>query len=203
MKLYYFKGACSLGVRILIHELNISMEFEAIDPKTKQTETGADYLKINAKGAVPALLLDNKDVLTENAVIQQYLADTHHATHLLPPIGDVRRYHVLEWLNFIGTDLHKTCAPLFNPKLPQTIKDEFFKPLLENKLHFVNQHLHQNKYICDSEFTIADCYLFVILLWLPNFKMEITEWPHLARYFDDMQKRPAVILSLKEEGLRG
>src|SRR5688572_12009519 len=113
MKLYYSKGACSLAVRIILHEIGAACEFEAVDLATKKTETGMDFLKINPKGAVPTLILDDKAILTENAVIQQYLAEKYHATQLLPPLGDMKRYRVLEWLNFISTDLHKSCGPLF------------------------------------------------------------------------------------------
>src|SRR5437870_2266196 len=113
MKLYYSKGACSLAVRILINELNISCKYEAVNLKTKETETGKNFYEINPKGAVPTLILENNNVLTENAVIHQYLADQQKAHHLLPNLNDFKRYQVLEWLNFIATELHKGFSPLF------------------------------------------------------------------------------------------
>src|SRR5690349_3300917 len=110
MKLYYSKGACSLAVRIALHELGIPCEFEAVDLKAKKTEKGADFFKINPKGAVPTLVLDDHTVLTENAVIQQYLADKQKAFEVLPPVNDMKRYRALEWLNFVSTELHKGCS---------------------------------------------------------------------------------------------
>src|SRR5690606_11596997 len=130
-----------LAVRILIYEINIPCEFEAVNLKTKQTETGADYLSINPKGAVPALLLDNGAVLTENVVVQQYLADSHHASYLLPPVPSFKRYRVLELLNFITTDLHKTAGPLFYADYPEAVKENIIKPKLKKNLGFVDNHL--------------------------------------------------------------
>ena len=201
MKLYYSKGACSLAVRIIINELNINCQYEAVDLKTKQTETNGNFLTINPKGAVPTLVLDNNDVLTENAVIQQYLADTHKAIQLLPAIGNIKRYHVLEWLNFVSTDLHKNCAPLFNPNVPAAIKDDIFKPILKNKLPFVNQQLSDKKFLAGDEFTLPDGYLFVVLRWLPSFQIHVSDWPHLARFVNEARQYPAIQKSLMEEGL--
>src|SRR5690349_19217638 len=122
MKLYYSKGACSLAVRIIINEIGLQSEYEAVDLKTKKTATGQDFLKINPKGSVPVIQTDEKQILTENAVIQQYLADTNKATQLLPALGNFERYRVLEWLNFISTELHKGFSPLFNPNVPNELK---------------------------------------------------------------------------------
>lgn len=202
MKLYYAKGACSLAARVIIHELNIPCEFEAVNLQTKKTATGADFLTINPKGVVPVLLLDDGQFLTENAAIQQYLADEHNAIKLLPATSNFRRYRVLEWLTFVSTDLHKGCGPLFNPKLPQQIKDEIFIPILKNKITLVDQHLSRNKYLLDEQFTLADAYLFVILSWLPHFHIELANWPNIVRYFNELKSRPSIQKSLQEEGLQ-
>ena len=197
--MYYSKGACSLAIRITIHEIGVACEFESVNLQTKQTETGADFLKINPKGSVP-VLLDNKELLTENTALQQYLSETHKSS-LLPSMGDFNRYRVLEWLSFVSTDLHKGCGPLFNAKLPDAIKDEFFKPVLKNKINLLEQHFKNNKYLLDTLFTCADSYLFVVLSWLAHFNMPLSEWPNVERYFADVKKRPAVQKALQEEGL--
>lgn len=202
MKLYYAKGACSLAVRILIHELNVPCDYEAVNLQTKKTETGADFLQTNPKGAVPTLELDNGQILTENAAIQQYLADAFHAKKLLPPLDDFNRYRVLEWLNFISTDLHKGCGPLFNGAVPQELKDSIFKPLLANKLTYTDQQLKEKKYLLGDEFTIADGYLFVVLSWIPHFGFSLSQWSNLSRFYDDVKGRPAVQKALQEEGLK-
>lgn len=201
MKLYYSKGACSLAVRILAHELGLSLDYEAVDLKTKKTETGQDFLSINPKGSVPVLGLDKGETLTENAAIQQYLADTQHAFQLLPEVGNLFRYHVIEWLNFVGTDLHKNFSALFNNQIPEEIKKSVFIPIIKHKLDFVEATLNKQAYVTGSSITLPDIYLFVILRWLTHFKLNISDWPNLSNYFLKIKERAAVQTALKEEGL--
>lgn len=201
MKLYYSKGACSLAVRIVINEIGAPCEFESVDLHSKKTETGQDFLKINPKGEVPTLALDNGEILTENAVIQQYLADKYKATQVLPPLDNFQRYRVLEWLNFVSTDLHKGFGPLFNPDLPEDIKEKFVKPVLKKKLQWVDQHLSKNKYLLGDQFTLADGYLFVMLLWVLHFKMDLDKYINLSRYFSELKKRKSITQSLEQEKL--
>lgn len=200
MKLYYSKGACSLAIRITLNEIGAQFKSEAVNLKTKQTETAKNYLEINPKGAVPALELDNHEVLTENAMIHQYLADTLKAPNLLPAVGNLSRYRVLEWLNFISTDLHKTCSPLFNPNLPEAARD-IFTNLLLSKLKFTNQRLAKKTFLMGDEFTVADSYLFVILSWMPKLHVDLSQFSELTRYMDNLKQRPSVQKSLTEEGL--
>lgn len=201
MKLYYAKGACSLAVRITVYELNQPCEFEAVNLKTKQTEHNQDFLKINPKGAVPTLELDDGKILTENAVILQYLADTFKGTQLLPTIGNFKRYQVLEWVNFVTTELHKTFAWLFNPNLPQAIKDEYMIPLLKKKFDYVDQQLANKKYLSGDEFCLADGYFFVIYLWSLHFKIDTSKLTNLMRYINQLKTRPSIVKALQEEHL--
>jgi glutathione S-transferase len=201
MKLYYSKGACSLAVRITLHEIGIPCEFESVNLQTKKTETGTDFLNINPKGYVPTLVLDNQEVLTENVIIQLYLAEEYKAKELLPTNNTFEHYRALEWLAYVNTELHKACSPLFNSKLPAAIKEEFFVPALKNKLSFVDQHLSKNKYLLNERYTPADGYLLVILLWMPHFNIELSEWRNLSRYLTLLKMRPGIQQSLKEEGL--
>lgn len=202
MKLYYTKGACSLAVRIVINEIGIPCEYISVDLKTKQTEASEDFLKINPKGAVPTLATNKGAILTENAVIHQYLADTNQATQLLPPLGDFTRYRVLEWLNYVATELHKGFAPLFNPNMTQDMKDKITIPLIKMKLKYLDKHLETNHFLLGEHFSLPDAYLFVMLTWAINFKLNLSEWPHLSRYFTELQKRKSIQQSLKEEGLQ-
>ena len=202
MKLYYSKGACSLAPHIIIRELALACDFISVDLATKNTSVGEDFHKINPKGSVPALQLDNGEILTENAVIQQYLADTHKAYELLPQLGDFSRYRVLEWLNFASTDLHKGFSPLFNKDVPQDVKDKIFKPLLERRLNYLNLHLHGKKFLVGNHLTLPDVYVFVTLNWLGHVGMDIKSWPNLETYHQDIRQRPAVILAFADEGLK-
>lgn len=200
MKLYYANSVCSLAVRIVLHEIKIPCEFEAVNLKSKQLQNGEDYLRINPKGAVPALVLDNQEILTENAVILQYLADTYHS-NLLVPIPDFKRYRTLEWLNFISMDLHRYCSPLFWSKVPDEIKQKLYWPIFNAKLAVVETHLQNNVYLMGNDFSIADGYLLVILVWLAKLNVDMRTWPNLVRYFETLKKRPSVILAMKEEEL--
>lgn len=201
MKLYYSKGACSLAVRIVINELGLACQYETVDLASKKTETGEDFLKINPKGSVPALLLDNKQLLTENMVIQQYLADTHPAAGLLPTVGDFARYRVLEWLTYIGTELHKGFSPLFNPSIDAKIKSEIFIPILQKRFAYLNQQIGDKKFLMGDRFTLPDAYLFVMMSWAERFSLDCSNCPNLLRYHSDLKSYPAVKKSLQEEKL--
>ena len=201
MKLYYSNSVCSLAVRVILNELNLSCDYEAVNLKTKQMECGSDFLEINPKGSVPVLILNTKEVLTENSVILQYLADTYNASNLLPSIGTLDRYRTLEWLNFISTDLHRYCAPLFWSKITDDTKQNLFLPILIRKLSIVNSQLQDNTFLMGNSFTVADSYLLVILVWLTKLKISLNEWPNLSRYFSDLKQRPSVKQSLEAENL--
>lgn len=199
MKLYYSPGACSLAVRIVINELGVSAEYEAVDLGTKKTKAGTDFYKVNAKGAVPTLEIKPGEILTENAVIQQYLADTYKNTDLLPAVGDMRRYRVLELLNFVSTELHKGASPLFNSQIPADVKNSIFKPALQNKLAHVNQLLGNKQFLMGDTFTLPDAYLFVVLGWMGYLQVNMNEYPNLTRYVEALKKRPSIVKSLAEE----
>jgi len=201
MKLYFSKGACSLAVRIVAHELNLKLEYEAVNlhgGPTKTTASGKDYLSISPKGNVPALVLDNGELLTENAVIQQYLADTHPSS-MLPPLSDFKRYRVLEWLNFMSSDMHKAFSPLFNPKVPVELKESIFIPVLKERLNTVNKGLEGRTYLLGDDFTLPDTYCFAMLRWLPNFNVGLVDYPNIQLFFQAVSDRPAVKTALEEE----
>lgn len=201
MKLYYTRGACSLVVRIIINEIGLRAEFENVDLRSKKTEKGDDFLKINPKGSVPTLQTNDGEILTENAVILQYLADTNGATKLLPGTGDFKRYRVLEWLNYVATELHKTIGALFNPGMPEEVKERVYKPLIKTKCTFVDKNLANHNYLLGDEFTLPDAYLFVMMTWLVHFKFDLNEWPNLQRYFTELKQRKSIHQSLVEEKL--
>jgi glutathione S-transferase len=201
MKLYYSKGACSLAVRIVINEIGLQSEYEAVNLQDKKTASGDDFFKINSKGAVPALVTDDKHLLTENAVIQQYLADTNKAHQLLPPVGDFKRYEVLEWLNFVGTELHKGFGPLFSQIVPAELKNEIFIPVLKKKFAFLEQQLEKHKYIAGDHFALPDAYLFVILTWANAMGIDLNDCPAVMRHFAVLKLRASIQKSLQEEEL--
>ncbi|MCE0724126.1 MULTISPECIES: glutathione transferase GstA [Legionella] len=200
MKLYYTKSACSLAVRIVLNELGLDFQDEEVDLKAKKTRSDENYLSINPKGAVPALQLDNGDVLTENQVILQYLADITPGQKLLPPVGELRRYHTLEWLNYVATELHKTVSMFFNPNLNEETKSIFIS-VISARLNYVNEHLANRPYLMGKDFSLPDAYLFVILRWTYYFKMDLSAYKHLEQFMNLAAERPAIVTSLQQEKL--
>ena len=197
MKLYYFPGACSQAPHIVLIETGLKFEKVKVDLRTKRLETGEDFLAVNPKGAVPALALDDGSILTENAVVLQYVADQAPDARLIPPVGTLARYRVLEWLNYIATELHKGFAPLFHPSgEPRAHAIEEISARLDH----VERQLGAGPYLCGPAFTVADAYLFVVLGWARLFHMDFARWPALAALRERIAERPAVRAALKAEG---
>ena len=200
MKLYYSPGACSQAPHILLHEIGLSHDAERVDLKAKQTEDGADYLKLNAKGAVPALQLDSGEVLTENAVILQFLGDRTSWPEVLPPMGDFRRYRVLEAVNFITTELHKRFGMLFNRNAGEDTKALVIGEL-EKKLEYIDGELGEGPFLFGEQLTLPDPYLFVITGWAEKMLGGLDRWPHLKAFRERMMQRDSVRHVLRFEGL--
>ena len=199
MKLYYSPGACSQAPHILLHEIGLDHDAERVDLKAKKLEDGGDYLAVNPKGAVPALQLDSGEVLTENAVILQYLGDRTNWPEVLPPLGDFRRYRVLEQVNFITTELHKRFGFLFNPSATDEMKQLVIADL-GKKLDYIDQRLGDGPFLFGDQLTLPDAYLFVITGWTEKM-IGIERWPNLKAFRDRMMQRPAVRNVLRFEGL--
>lgn len=199
MKLYYSPGACSQAPHILLHEIGLNHDSARVDLRAKTLEDGSSYLDINAKGSVPALELDSGDVLTENAVILQFLGDRSSVGQVLPPLGQFRRYRVLEWVNFITTELHKSFSPLFSPDAGEDTK-AFFRDKIGQRFDYVEQELGDGPFLMGGELTLPDPYLFVMLGWGEKM-MGIDRWPNLVAFRQRMLERPAVRHVLRFEGL--
>ena len=199
MKLYYSPGACSQAPHILLHEIGLDHQAAQVDLKSKTLTDGSDYLKVNPKGAVPALQLDSGEVLTENAVILQYLGDRASWPEVLPPLGDFRRYRVLEMVNFITTELHNRFGLLFNRKSGDETK-QLATDELAGKLEYVDQRLGSGPFLFGTELTLPDPYLFVITGWTEKF-MGLERWSNLRAFRERMMKRPSVRNVLSFEGL--
>jgi glutathione S-transferase len=199
MKLYYSPGACSQAPHIMLHEIGLDHDAARVDLKAKTLEDGSDYFKINPKGAVPALQLDSGDVLTENAVILQYLGDRANWPEVLPPMGDFRRYHVLEMVSFITTELHKRFGFLFNPDATDEMKQLVIADL-SKKLSYIDQQLGDGPFLFGDDLTLPDAYLFVITGWAEKM-IGLNQWPNLEAFRQRMLQRPAVRQVMQFEGL--
>jgi glutathione S-transferase len=201
MKLYFTPGACSMAPHIVLHEAAIPFEAEKVDLFTKKTAGGEDYLSINPKGYVPALKLDNGEVLTEVAVILQYLADQKPESGLAPNWGSIERYRLMEWLNFVSSEVHKQFGPLFNPKITTEWRENQLE-LLGRRFDYLAGRLTGKPYLMGDQFTIADAYLFTVLNWSALLKVDLGKWSRLQDYAARVAARPAVEETMKAEGLR-
>jgi glutathione S-transferase len=200
MKLYYAPGACSLSPHIVVTEAGLPVELEKVDLSKHQTASGKDFTAINPKGYVPTLQLDDGSVLTEGPAIVQYLADQKPSSGLAPANGTIERYRLQEWLNFIGTELHKNFGPLFNPATPDAVK-EMSKANISKRLGYLNEQLASKQYLMGSTFTVADAYAFTIVNWTNFVKIDLKPYPNVVAYMQRVGGRPKVQETLKSEGL--
>ena len=201
MKLYYVPGACSLSPHISLREAGADFAIEKIDISTHRTESGEDFRAINPKARVPALVLEDGEVVTEGAAIVQYIADRFPAAGLAPDNGTLARTRLQEHLNFIASELHKGFAPLFNPASSEEAKTAA-KSLVADKLDHVESLLSDSRaYLLGSQFSVADAYLFTVTNWTGPTGIGLDRWPHLAAYAKRIGERPAVQAAMQAEGL--
>jgi glutathione S-transferase len=199
MKLYFMPAACSLAPHIALREAGLSFDLERVD-QSKKTRSGEDYLSINPKGSVPAFRLDDGQVLTEAAVIQQYIADRVPAKKLAPAAGTPERYRLQEWLNYIASEVHKGIGQLFNPAMPNEYKDAVKKALASRQLPYLEKALADRDYLM-GDFTVADGYLFTVLNWTNFHKIDLSAFPNISAFMKRVAARPAVQEAMKAEGL--
>jgi glutathione S-transferase len=200
MKLYYSPGACSLSPHIALLEAGLPYDLVKVDVRAKKLENGDDYWKVNPKGQVPALGLDNGEIMTEGPVIVQMIADRAAGKNLAPANGSPERYRLQEWLNFVTTELHKNFSPLFNPAIPDEVK-AFFKDRIMGKFKYADDKLAGHDYLMGKQFTVADGYLYTMLRWAEGNKMDLSGLQNLMAFKDRVGARPMVQEALTKEGL--
>ena len=199
-KLYYVPGACSLSPHIALREAGLPFDLVLANLKTKTLADGSDYLAVNPKGQVPVLELNDGQRLTEGPAIVQYIADQAPAAKLAPPAGTLARYRLMEWLNFITSDLHKGFTPLFSPATPEEYKT-IARARLIDRLTWVDSQLAGKDYLMSEGFSVADAYLFTVVNWSKPVGLDISALKNLAAFMGRVAARPAVQEALKAEGL--
>jgi glutathione S-transferase len=200
MKLYYAPGACSLSPHIVARELGIPFELKKVNNKEKTVEGGGDYWQVNPRGYVPALELDNGQVLTEGPAIVQYLADQKPEAGLAPKNGTIERYRLQEWLNFLTSEVHKQFSPLFKPNTPEDYKP-IAKQNIATRFDWLDKQLEGKDYLTGKQFTVADAYLFVLLNWTRPTQIDLSKWPNLVAFQKRVGARPKVKEAMQAEGL--
>ena len=200
MKLFYSPSACSMAPHIVARELGLNLDLIKVDIPNKKTESGDDYWKVNFKGYVPTLELDDGQRLTEAGVICQYLADQKPEAGLAPKAGTMERYRLAEWLNFVSAEIHKQFGALFNPKYTPEMK-EVQLAVIGRKLKPLDAALSGKQYLMGDKFSAADAYLFTVLNWSKGLKIDLSAWPNVKTYYERVGKRPKIQETMKAEGL--
>ena len=200
MRLYTMPGACSLAANIVLREAGIPFDLVKVSHHTHKTSEGVDLNEINSKGYVPALVLDNGELLTENAALLPYIADLEPSAQLAPPNGTLERYRLVEWLAFLNSEVHKAFSPLFAPNAPEDMK-EYARGNLTKRLAWLSERLGSKSYLMGERFTVADAYLFVVLSWSAHVAVDLSPWPNLKAFQERVAARPHVIEALTSEGL--
>jgi len=201
MKLYYSPGACSLSPHIVLREAGLAFEPVAAPTKTHKLADGTDYYSINPLGYVPLLELDDGTRLREGPAIVQYIADQVPMKNLAPANGTLPRYRLQEWLTFIGTEVHKSFSPLFNPAVPEEAK-KIFRDRLASRFQWLDGQLAGREYLMGEHFSVADAYLYTVTRWAKPMAIDLTPYPNLVAHHQRVGARPAVQEALKVEGLQ-
>lgn len=202
MKLFYTPGACSLAPHITLREAGLPVELVKVDLRSKTLEDDSDYRAINPKGSVPALQLADGQILSEAAVLVQYIADQAPQAKLIAATGTLERYRTLEWLNFISSEVHKGFSPLFDPSYPANAKAIVIERLQQ---HFalLDKHLATHTWLLGDSFSVADAYLFTVSNWAGFVQLDISAHRNVQAYVQRVAQRPAVQEALRAEGLLG
>lgn len=204
MKLFYSPGACSLSPHIVAREAGIDLKLQKVDTKTKTIKVDGkvdgDFWSINPKGYVPALELDNGEILTEGPAIVQYLADLKPKSRLAPQNGTWERTRLQEMLGYINSEIHKTFSPLWDTNVSADLRKERTE-YLNRRYALLDKQLAGKKFLFGDEFTVADAYLFVVTSWAKSTKVDLSEFANLQAFQKRVAARPAVQAAMMAEEL--
>lgn len=200
MKLFYSPNACSLAPHIVLRELGFPFELIKVDLHQHLTEMGEDFYQLNKKGQVPLLQLDDGALLTEGAVISQFLVDQSSRKDLLAEINAADRYKTLSWMNFIASEIHKAYSSFFNDSYIEQCKS-VYSIILNKHYSWIDEQLNGQKYLTGSNFTIADIYLFVVTRWADFIGLDLKNFMHLASFMQRIAERQTVQDAIAAESL--
>ncbi len=200
MKLFYSPGACSFAPHIILREAGLTFDLERVDLKAHKTERGEDYFKINPKGYVPMLQLDNGEKLTEVQVILQYIAEQKPEAGLAPKFGTMERWHLMEWLNYVSTEVHKQFGALFNPNFPPEGRENQIN-VIGRRLGYAETQLASKPFLTGDRFTLPDAYFFTVVNWHKLLKIDLDRFTKIKEFMGRVAARQSVKDALKAEGL--
>lgn len=197
MELFASPMACSLASHITALEAGLPVKVRFVE--NKKTDDGGDYYRISAKGYVPALRLDDGQVLNEGPSVLQYLADRKPEAGLAPAWGSLERYQLIDMLNYLSTEVHKRIfANIFGTAVPEASKTAA-KALLEPTLDYLAQRLGDRETLVGTKFTVADAYFVTLLNWFAFVGSDLKKWPTIQAYHQRHLARPAVAQAMGVE----
>jgi len=199
MKLYYATATCSHAPHIPLREAELPFSLVRFDMKERTLDGGAKLEEVNDKGYVPVLELDDGQRLTEVAVVLQYIADLAPGSGLAPKAGTLERYRLMEWLNFIATEVHKAYWPLFHDGAQ--VENDKARDKLGRSYSLIEKRLGKGPWLMGEQFTVADAYLLTTLNWTRAAGIDLGKWPALKDYLARARKRPAVVGAMEAEGM--
>ena len=203
MKLYYKAGACSMASHIILNELDLTFDLESVDTEKGITSNGIQFNSINPNGYVPALELDDKDVLTENSAVLQYLGDLKAERKLTPQDDRLELARQQELLSYLSSELHKSYSPFFSGKDMDSKEANIVKEKISRRIDFIETQLaDEREYLMGAQFTVADAYAFVILNWSNFIDLSLETWPKTQAFMKRVYNRPATKKAMIAEGLR-
>ena len=198
LTLYFAPFACSLSPHIALREAGLPFALSRVDLRRGKTLDGEDFRALNPKGYVPALKLEDGEVLTEGAVIVQYIADLRPESQLAPLLGSFARYRLQEWLVYISTELHKQFSPLFSPTLPEPQRRRVTDKI-RRRCALLEEQLGRTPFLLGERFCVADGYAFTVLRWARDVRLDLHDFTHLSEYMTRIAERPAVAQALAVE----
>ena len=205
MKLFFAPGTCSLSCKILLLEAGAKFELEKVDIRAKKY-SGGDFRQVNPKGSVPVLQLDNGEILTEGAVIAQYIASTNPEAGLMPKAGSMDYFRAQEWLNYVSSEVHKSFSVLFGADrmVADSTGNQQLKAAMKEaigvKLGYLSERLKDKTFLMGEQFTAPDAYLYTCLRWSPHFAIDLAQWPVIHKFMTSVAGRPSVQEAVTSEG---
>ena len=200
MKLYFSPGACSLAPHIVLRETKLTFTPVRVDLAAHKTASGDDYYAVNSKGSVPVLELDDGERLTEGPVIAQWVCDRANRADLMPVAGSMARYRVMEWQNYVTSEIHKSYSPLFSQDFDENGKT-WIRNALRKKYEWIAGRLEGKDFLTGANFTAADAYLYVVTRWAGRVNVDLNGLNALHGFMRRVNEREAVQAALGAEGL--
>ncbi len=201
MKLYYLPASCSLATHIVLREVGATFDLERYDPAKGLTDSGQAYARINPKARVPALELDNNELLTEGSSLVQYIVSQHPTSDLALPEDALARARVQEGLSFVASEFHKSFSPFFSADADEAAKTKA-RALVTKHLDYLESLFADGRdYFVDNKLSVADIYLFVVLRWVDSTGLDIARWREVNAFRNRMNDRPSSRAALEAEGL--